>query len=80
MNYIEFDTTVRNNNIIIPYYLKNLENKKVKIRMQILDNEILQAEKNEKMLSQFSKIIDMDVFSDINDPVEWQRKIRDEWE
>ncbi len=34
MNYVEFDSTVVNNNIILPSHLKNLENKKVKVRMQ----------------------------------------------
>lgn len=80
LNYIEFDTTIENNNIVIPNYLKNLDNKKVKIRMQIVDNESKQKKSNQKILEQLSEIIKLNVFSGIEDPLEWQRKIRDEWE
>lgn len=80
LNYIEFDTTIENNNIVIPNYLKNLDNKKVKIRMQIVDNESKQKKSNKKILEQLSEIIKLNVFSGIEDSLEWQRKIRDEWE
>jgi hypothetical protein len=79
MNYVEFDSTVVNNNIILPSHLKNLENKKVKVRMQIFDNEILQNDKNESILAGWKEISQSNVFSEIDDSSEWQRKIRDEW-
>ena len=36
--------------------------------------------KKERLFIAFKKLAEKDIFPDIDDPVEWQRKLRDEWE
>lgn len=52
----------------------------------ILDEEPKQeskdeaAERKKKLFEALKKAQEADIFKDIKDPVEWQRKLRDEWE
>ena len=48
----------------------------------ILDEEPKESleSKKEKLFTAFEKLEKADIFSDIENPVEWQRKLRDEWE
>lgn len=39
-----------------------------------------EADKNKELIAAFKKATELDIFRDIEDPVEWQRKLRDEWE
>jgi hypothetical protein len=50
--------------------------------LTILDEEpkISPEAKKEKLFAAFAKIEQANVFSEITNPVEWQRKLRDEWE
>ena len=50
--------------------------------LTILDEEPKdsQEDKKEKLFAAFKKLAEKDIFPDIDDPVEWQRKLRDEWE
>ena len=34
----------------------------------------------QKLLSAFQEAQNLNIFSDIDNPVEWQKQIRDEWE
>lgn len=36
--------------------------------------------KKARLFAAFEKLAESDIFPDIDDPVEWQRKLRDEWE
>ena len=36
--------------------------------------------KKERLFAALEKLAEKDIFPDIEDPVEWQRKLRDEWE
>ena len=36
--------------------------------------------KKERLLNAFKKAQEANLFKDIEDPVEWQRKLRDEWD
>lgn len=38
------------------------------------------AARNKKLIEAFKKASELNIFRDIEDPVEWQRKLRDEWE
>jgi hypothetical protein len=38
------------------------------------------AERKKKLFEAFRKFAEKDIFRKIDDPVEWQRKLRDEWE
>ncbi|MEJ7699943.1 MAG: hypothetical protein WKF71_09910 [Pyrinomonadaceae bacterium] len=48
----------------------------------ILDEEPkeLPESKKEKLFAAFEKLEKADVFSDIENPVEWQRNLRNEWD
>lgn len=50
--------------------------------LTILDEEPKDSpeSKKEKLFAAFKKLAEKDIFPDIDDPVEWQRKLRDEWE
>ncbi len=51
----------------------------------ILDEEPMEeseneaAERKKSLIKAFKKAQELDIFRDIEDPVEWQRKLRDEW-
>ncbi len=48
----------------------------------ILDEEPKESPeaRKERLFAAFKKLAEKDIFSNIDDPVEWQRKLRDEWE
>lgn len=52
----------------------------------ILDEEPVDAatsnsgQKNEKLIAAFKKAQEANIFRGIDDPVEWQRNLRDEWD
>ena len=50
--------------------------------LTILDEEPKDSPelRKEKLFAAFKKLAEKDIFTDIDDPVEWQRKLRDEWE
>ncbi len=50
--------------------------------LTILDEEPRESPltKKEKLIAAFKKAKEAKIFKDIEDPSEWQRKLRDEWE
>ena len=50
--------------------------------LTILDEEPQVAEdsKKEKLFKAFKKAQEAELFKDIEDPVEWQKKLRNEWD
>lgn len=50
--------------------------------LTILDEEPQDSPelKKERLFAALEKLAEKDIFPDIDDPVEWQRKLRDEWE
>jgi hypothetical protein len=50
--------------------------------LTILDEEPRESPelRKEKLFAALKKLAETDIFPDIEDPVEWQRKLRDEWE
>ncbi|MCC7308135.1 MAG: hypothetical protein IT173_11255 [Acidobacteria bacterium] len=52
----------------------------------ILDEEPIDApelssnQKKDKLIAAFKKAQELNIFREIDDPVEWQRKLRDEWD
>lgn len=52
-----------------------------KALITILDEEPRKAaSKKDKLFDAFEKLSEHDIFPNIEDPVQWQRKLRDEWE
>ncbi|MBS4028958.1 MAG: hypothetical protein KGZ58_10000 [Ignavibacteriales bacterium] len=78
MHAIEFETKIENGMIHIPKEYLELENSSVRIIM--MKEEPRQSIQNKETLSSLlSEIKKRNIFKDIDDPVAWQRKIRDEW-
>jgi predicted transcriptional regulator len=50
--------------------------------LTILDEEPQESSesKKQKLFAAFEKLTEKDIFPEIEDPAEWQRKLRDEWE
>jgi len=52
-----------------------------KALITILDEEPAKAfSKKDRLFDAFERLSRHDIFPNIDDPVEWQRKLRDEWE
>jgi hypothetical protein len=56
--------------------------KRQRALVTILDEEpkVSDESKKEKLLAAFKKAQKAKLFQDIENPVEWQRKLRDEWD
>ncbi len=78
MKALEFQTYISDGTIKIPVDYSQYKNKKVKIIM-LLPDEKGNYNKQE-LLSAFEEAHNLKVFSDIENAVEWQKQIRDEWE
>ncbi len=77
MKALEFQTYVKNGVIKIPDNYPLYNNRKVKVIM-LLQEEV--SNDKEELLEAFREIQKLDVFSEINDTVEWQKQLRNEWE
>ncbi len=57
-----------------------------KALVTILDEEAVEngsqrlKERKEKLIEAFKKAQDANIFREIDDPIEWKRKLRDEWD
>lgn len=56
--------------------------KRQRALVTILDEEpkVLDKSKKDKLFAAFEKLAEANPFAEIENPVEWQRKLRDEWE
>ena len=82
MRTIECETLVENGIIKIPANItKEVDNKNVKILIKVDRDKNIQINYNiEEIEKLLKKIHAKNVFNSIEDPVNWQKKIRDEWE
>ena len=81
MRKIEFETQVENGTIIIPKnFNESLNNKNVKILIMVNSDADVQVNYSlSKIENILKKINSKGIFSNIEDPVIWQKKLRDEW-
>ena len=77
MKAIEFETTPRNGIITMPEDYSNIDNTPVKVIILFDDKKTRYDITTIKSL--LSKIKKKNIFSDISNPSEWQRVIRNEW-
>jgi len=63
----------------ILFFLQNLPKDMVKISKQIEPNQMVELSTKEKVEELF-KTKNIEPFKDIQDPVAWQKSMRDEWE
>jgi hypothetical protein len=79
MNSLEFTTKIKQGVINLPKEYKEYKDSIARVVVTVETPEE-KAAKKEKLFAVFKKIQDANIFQDIQDPVKWQRKLRDEWE
>lgn len=82
MKVIEFNADVKNGMIVLPLQFKEINLKSSKIIILYNDspeNSSLEEKKN-RMRNKFLKLQELNPFRELTDPVEWQKKLRDDWE
>lgn len=82
MNSVEFTTKIEHGVIRLPKEFADYENSvaRVVITLDAPDEEREIKEKKDKLFVAFKKAQEANLFQDIENPVEWQRKLRDEWD
>lgn len=79
MNSLEFTTRIEQGAIHLPKEFEEYENAVAHVTITIETPEETK-EKKDKLFAVFEKMQKANLFRDIENPVEWQRKLRDEWE
>lgn len=79
MQAIEFQTYISNGTIKIPKDYSRYNNKKAKIIMFVSDDDTGNYNK-QKLVSAFEEARELNIFSEIENTVEWQKQVRNEWE
>ncbi len=79
MHKIEFETVLSGNMISIPSSFLPLNKKKAKIVIELSEDETSGNFNKESLLKAFKKAKDHKIFNDIDDSVQWQKELRNEW-
>lgn len=80
MRAIEFTAKIRNGIIHIPEKYKKLANQLARIIVLTDEENAHQSNQNKDAIqSILAKLRERKVFSEVKDPISWQRSIRDEW-
>ncbi|MGH9949255.1 MAG: hypothetical protein ACRD6X_18950, partial [Pyrinomonadaceae bacterium] len=75
-----FTTRIKHGMIHLPKDHEELENSVAHVVVIVQTNVEENRAKKERLLAAFKEAQKADIFRKIDDPVEWQRKLRDEWE
>ena len=79
MNSLEFTTKIEQGVIRLPKEFEEYDNAVAHVTVTLETPEETKAKKD-KLFAVFEKMQKANLFREIEDPVEWQRKLRDEWE
>lgn len=79
MKALETILKVQNGEIHVPIADPNMENTSVKVIVMWEEAVSKPEEKKERLLALQAKAKKSGLFSDIIDPVQWQKQLRDEW-
>lgn len=79
MNSLEFTAKIEHGVIHLPKEFEDYENEIAHLVITVETSDDKKTKK-EKLFAVFEKMQEANLFRDIEDPVEWQRKLRDEWE
>lgn len=79
MNSLEFTAKIEHGVIHLPKEFEEYENAVAHVVITLETPEELK-EKKERLFAAFKKLAEVNPFAEIEDPVAWQRKLRDEWE
>lgn len=79
MTSLEFTTKIEHGVIHLPKEYEELDNSVAHVVVTVQSSEEKLAKK-ERLFAALKEMQKADIFRNIEDPVEWQRKLRDEWE
>ena len=79
MNALEFSTKIEQGLIHLPKQFQEYNNTYVRI-IVLVDTPSVQVSKKEKLLATLKKMQQFNMFSSIENPVLWQKQLRNEWE
>jgi hypothetical protein len=79
MSLLEFTTKIEHGVIHLPKEFEDYENVVAHITVKLENSEEIKAKKD-RLFAAFKKLAEVNPFAEIEDPVEWQRKLRDEWD
>ena len=79
MNALEFSTKIEQGLIHLPEQYRAYDNAYVRI-LVLIETPVSQSTKKQKLLEAFKKVQNSKMFASIENPVLWQKKLRDEWE
>jgi hypothetical protein len=79
MNALEFSTKIEHGLIHLPKQFQEYDNSHVRI-IVLIEKPAINLSKKEKLLITFKKMQQNRLFESIDNPVNWQKQLRDEWE
>jgi hypothetical protein len=79
MNSLEFTAKIEHGVIHLPKELEDYDDAVAHVTV-ILETPEDKKAKKDSLFAAFKKLAEANPFADIGNPVEWQRKLRDEWE
>lgn len=79
MNSLEFTAKIEHGVIRLPKEFEEYENAVARVSITLESDEDKKAKK-EQLFAALEKLAEVNPFAEIEDPVKWQRKLRDEWE
>ncbi len=79
MSSVEFTTKIEHGVIHLPKEFEDYADAVAHVTVTLETSEDKKAKK-ERLFVAFKKAQEAGLFADIEDPVEWQKKLRDEWD
>ena len=79
MNSLEFTTKIEHGVIHLPKEFEDYDNAVAHVTVTLDTPEDKKAKKD-RLFAAFKKAQEAKLFAEIEDPVAWQRKLRDEWD
>jgi hypothetical protein len=81
MNAVEFSTIIEQGTIHLPKQYEQYSNASARVILLIDSNsESLATSQEERLRRVFGKMKNVPMFRHIDNPVFWQKEVRDEWE
>ena len=78
MNALEFSTKIEQGLIHLPEQYHAYDNAYVRI-LVLIETHPFQTSRRQKLLESFRKVQERKIFATIENPILWQKKLRDEW-
>jgi hypothetical protein len=79
MDVLEFSTKIEEGLIHLPKQFQEYDNIYARV-IVLIETPLTRMSKKEKLLETFKKIQQHNLFGNIENPVLWQKKLRNEWD